>query len=59
MVRTMNIVSATGHLPASRERPGGQKTSYSICEYLAQRHWLHVLAFATANEFAGLSKDDL
>ena len=55
----MNIVSATGHLPAFRGRPGGQKTSYSICEYLAQRHWLYVLAFATANEFAGLSKDDL
>jgi polysaccharide biosynthesis protein PslH len=55
----MEIIFAAGHLPASQGRQAGQKVSFHFCEYLSQRHRIHLLAFAADNELVGQTHDDL
>lgn len=55
----MEILFAAGHMPSRRGRQAGQKTSYHICEYLARRHRVHLLALAPISELAFLDRDDM
>jgi polysaccharide biosynthesis protein PslH len=55
----MQILFLSGHLPSSRARQAGQKTSYHICEFLARRHGLHLLSFATKAELSGFQREDM
>jgi polysaccharide biosynthesis protein PslH len=55
----MDIVFAAAHLPASQGRQAGQKTSFNLCKHLAQRHRLHLLAFAPASELANFTREEL
>ncbi len=47
----MNILFASGHLPSPEARQAGQKISYYLCQYLARRNTVHLLAFSAASEF--------
>lgn len=55
----MEIVFAAGHLPMSRGRQAGFKTSYFMCEYLGRRHRVHLLALAPISELAFLDTQDM
>jgi len=55
----MNILFAAGHLPASQGRQAGARHSYHVCEHLARRHRVHLLAFATRDELAHLRSEDM
>jgi len=46
----MNILFVSGHLPSPNARQAGQKVSYQLCRFLAQRHRVDLLSFATATE---------
>ncbi|HEV2116466.1 MAG TPA: glycosyltransferase family 4 protein [Terriglobales bacterium] len=46
----MEILFVSAHLPSPRARQAGQKISYYLCQYLAERHTLHLLSFANAAE---------
>jgi len=46
----MQILFLSGHLPSPRSRQAGQKISYYIGEFLAKRHNVHLLCFATEGE---------
>lgn len=47
----MNILFASGHLPCPSARQAGQKVSYHLCRFLAQRHRVDLLSFATSAEY--------
>lgn len=47
----MNILFVAGHLPSPNVRQAGQKVSYHLCRFLARRHRLDLLSFATAAEY--------
>jgi hypothetical protein len=55
----MQILFLSGHLPSPRARQAGQKTSYHICEFLARRHGVHLLSFATKAELSGFHREDM
>lgn len=46
----MKILFVSGHLPCPNARQAGQKVSYQLCRFLAQRHRVDLLSFATATE---------
>ena len=46
----MNILVLSAHLPSPRARQAGQKTSYQLCKYLAEKHTIDLLSFATEQE---------
>jgi hypothetical protein len=46
----MNILFVSGHLPSPNARQAGQKVSYHLCRFLARRHKVDLLSFATAGE---------
>lgn len=46
----MNILFLSAHLPSPHARQAGQKVSHYLCQHLAQRHRLQLLAFSTASE---------
>lgn len=46
----MNILFVSAHVPSPVGRQAGLKSSYHICEWLAARHSLHLLCFATEDE---------
>lgn len=53
----MNILFLSGHLPSPKARQAGQKISFYLCEYLARRHTVHLLAFSTASELQSWNRD--
>mgnify|MGYP001544259957 CR=1 FL=1 len=55
----MDILFATGHVPDAKGLQAGQRVGYYICEYLARRHRVHLLALAPGREIAELDKADL
>lgn len=55
----MKILVAAGHVPSPSVRHAAAKTSFHLCKYLAGRHELHLLAFATREGLAGFREDDL
>jgi glycosyltransferase involved in cell wall biosynthesis len=55
----MEILIAASYMPVSQGRQAGTKTSYYLCEYLARKHRLHLLAFSTKDGLAGFSKEDM
>jgi hypothetical protein len=55
----MRILFLSGHLPSPQARQAGQKTSYRICEFLARRHSVHLLSFATKAELSGFRREDM
>jgi polysaccharide biosynthesis protein PslH len=55
----MQILFLSGHLPSPRARQAGQKTSYRVCEFLARRHGVHLLSFATKAELSGFRREDM
>ena len=46
----MDLLFLSAHLPVPTARQAGQKVAYYICEFLARRHRVHLLAFATESE---------
>lgn len=46
----MNILFVSGHLPSPKARQAGQKVSYQLCRFVARRHRVDLLSFATATE---------
>lgn len=53
----MNILFLSGHLPSRSARQAGQKISYHLCEYLARRHTVQLLAFSTTSEQESWTRD--
>ncbi len=53
----MNILFVSGHLPSPEARQAGQKVSYHLCQHLARRNTVHLLAFATPSEFQTCGND--
>jgi glycosyltransferase involved in cell wall biosynthesis len=47
----MNILFVSGHLPSPDARQAGQKVSYHLCRFLARRHRVDLLSFATVSEY--------
>jgi polysaccharide biosynthesis protein PslH len=54
----MQILFLSAHLPSARAHQAGQKTSYHICEWLARRHEVHLLSFATEDEVLSVREPD-
>jgi len=50
---------AAGHVPSPSVRHAAAKTSFHLCKYLAGRHELHLLAFATREGLVGFREEDL
>jgi glycosyltransferase involved in cell wall biosynthesis len=46
----MELLFLSAHLPSPKAWQAGQKIGYYICEFLARRHRVHLLAFATESE---------
>lgn len=55
----MKILVAAGHVPSPSVRHAAAKTSYYLCRYLAERHQLHLLAFATREGLVGFGEQDM
>src|SRR5579859_1860189 len=55
----MQILFLSAHLPSPRARQAGQKTSYHICEFLARKHRVHLLSFATQAELPDFRPEDM
>lgn len=55
----MKILVAAGHVPSPSVRHAGGKFSYHLCRYLAERHELHLLAFATREGLVGFCAQDM
>lgn len=55
----MKILVAAGHVPSPSVRHAAAKTSFHLCKYLAGRHELHLLAFATREGLVGFREEDL
>jgi len=55
----MKILVAAGHVPSPSVRHAAAKTSYYLCKHLAERHELHLIAFATREGMAGFCEEDL
>jgi polysaccharide biosynthesis protein PslH len=55
----MKILIAAGHVPSPSVRHAAAKTSYHLCRYLAERHELHLLAFATREGLVGFLEQDM
>jgi polysaccharide biosynthesis protein PslH len=53
----MDILFLSGHLPSPHARQAGQKISYHLCQYLARRHALHLLSFASAAEIESCTNE--
>jgi polysaccharide biosynthesis protein PslH len=46
----MDFLFLSAHLPSPRACQAGQKIGYYICEFLARKHVVHLLAFAAESE---------
>src|ERR1700731_3636187 len=46
----MELLFLSAHLPSPNAWQAGQKIGYHICEFLARKHRVHLLAFATESE---------
>lgn len=55
----MKVLVAAGHVPSPSVRHAAAKTSYHLCRYLAERHELHLLAFATSEGLIGFCANDM
>jgi len=55
----MEILFASGHLPAAQGRQAGARHSFHICRHLSTRHRVHLLAFATASELEHIDRRDM
>ena len=55
----MQILFLSAHLPSARARQAGQKTSYHVCEFLARKHGVHLLSFATQAELSDFRPEDM
>src|SRR5262245_26562678 len=53
----MEFLFLSAHLPSPNANQAGQKIGYYICEFLARRHGVHLLAFATESELESVQKD--
>jgi glycosyltransferase involved in cell wall biosynthesis len=56
---TMEILFAAGHLPAAQGRQAGARVSYYLSEYLARKHRVHMLAFASTDEMTHFNEQDM
>ena len=55
----MEILILSAHLPSPRTRQAGQKNTYFACEWLARRHGVHLLSFATEPEMDSFHSEDM
>jgi hypothetical protein len=55
----MKILVAAGHVPSPSVRHAAAKTSYYLCRHFAERHELHLLAFATPEGLVGFCEQDM
>lgn len=55
----MRILFLSGHLPSAQAKQAGQKTSYHVCEFLARKHDVHLLSFATQEELDGFRPEEM
>jgi polysaccharide biosynthesis protein PslH len=53
----MELLFLSAHLPSPKAWQAGQKIGYYVCEFLARRHGVHLLAFATENEFESFDRE--
>lgn len=57
-IRPMDILVLSAHLPTPSGRQAGLKSSYFLCRHLAAKHQVHLLSFATPDEFDSLRPVD-
>jgi len=55
----MEILVLSAHLPSPRSRQAGQKNSYFVCQWLARRHGVNLLSFATEPELESFNSEDM
>src|SRR5512146_1180853 len=53
----MNILFLSAHLPSPHARQAGQKISYYLCRFLAQRHSVQLLALCPGSELEQCGAD--
>jgi glycosyltransferase involved in cell wall biosynthesis len=53
----MNILFLSAHLPSPHARQAGQKISYYLCQFLAQRHSVQLLALCPDSELERCGAD--
>src|SRR5580700_160910 len=53
----MEFLFLSAHLPSPKAWQAGQKIGYYICEFLARRHGVHLLAFATESELESFHRE--
>lgn len=53
----MNILFLSAHFPSPQARQAGQKISYHLCRFLAQRHFVHLLALCPNSELESCGAD--
>src|SRR3984957_2977209 len=53
----MELLFLSAHLPSPRAWQAGQKIGYHICEFLARKHGVHLLAFATESELESFHRE--
>jgi glycosyltransferase involved in cell wall biosynthesis len=55
----MDVLILSAHLPSPVSSEGGNKTCYHFAEFFAQRHRIHLLAFATEVDRAKFRSSDM
>lgn len=54
----MQILVLSAHLPSPRATQAGQRNTYHLCQFLARRHDVHVLSFASVKELESFQLAD-
>lgn len=55
----MEILVLSAHLPCAQARQAGQKNTYYLCQWLARRHSVHLLGFATDRELEFINREEM